>query len=128
MMHPNAVYDLRASSGAGSWLDVNKYADPSGIFKGEVGRLHGVRIIENSHVQTFASTTTVYPTLVFGPEAYGVGKAQNMNVYFTPATPSDSDPLAQRRKVGAKVAFGTTILQQNGMLRIESAATNVASD
>lgn len=123
VIHPYQLYDLRASTAAGSWLDVNKYAQPGGIYKGEIGLLFGVRIIVSSFVQTFSSTVTVYPALVFGKGAYGVGSFQTLKSYVTPAVSSDSDPLAQRRKVGAKVAFGTQILQQNCMYRIETGAT-----
>lgn len=122
-MHPFVLYDLRNSTSAGSWLDIAKYATPDKIFKGEVGMLFGVRVIMNPNIQTFASTTTVYPTLVHGRGAYGCSSFQTLKTYITPAVPSDSDPLAQRRKVGAKVAFAAKRLQEDCMVRLESAAT-----
>jgi N4-gp56 family major capsid protein len=129
VIHPFQLYDLRASTAAGSWVDLNKYSvNVSKVFNGEIGMLHGVRVVVSSHVQSFASTTTVYPALVFGRGAYGVGEAQRLQMFLTPPGPTDSDPLAQRRKVGAKVAFGTTILQQASLMRIETGATAVASD
>lgn len=128
VIHPYQQYDLRASTAAGSWIDLHKYPGDQKLFNGEIGMLHGVRVVKSSHVQTFASTVTVYPCLVFGAASYGVGKAQNIQVYLTPNVASDSDPLAQRRKTGAKVAFGTLILQQAGMMRVESAATAVITD
>lgn len=124
-IHPYALYDLRKESGAGNWLEVNKYVTPDKIFKGEIGMLSNCRVIVCPNIQTFTSTTTVYPNLVFGKGAYGVSSFQNMKTYVTPATPSDSDPLAQRRKVGAKVAFAAKRLQENCMLRIETGATNI---
>ncbi len=123
IMHPNVVYDLRAETGTGSWLDANKYATPEKIFRGEIGMIHGVRVVESPWVQTFASTVTVYPTLVLGQGAYGVGDFQTLKTFLTPATPTDSDPLVQRRTVGAKVAFGSIILQQDAMIRIETSST-----
>lgn len=45
--------------------------------------------------------------------------------YVTSNTPTDSDPLAQRIKIGAKVAFGTLILQPDALIIVES-ASNVA--
>lgn len=123
VIHPYQLYDLRNATAAGSWLDTAKYANPDKIFKGEIGALFGVRVVVSSNVQTFSSSTTVYPALVIGKGAYGVGTFQSMRTTYTPAVPSDSDPLAQRRKVGAKVAFGTAILQQDAMVRIETGAT-----
>ena len=45
--------------------------------------------------------------------------------YVTSNTASDSDPLAQRIKIGAKVAFGTLILQPDSLVIVES-TSNVA--
>jgi N4-gp56 family major capsid protein len=123
VIHPYQLYDLRASTAAGSWLDQSKYTTPDKLFKGEIGALFGVRVVVSSHVQTFSSSTTVYPALVIGKGAYGVAELQNLQVTLTPNVPSDSDPLAQRRKVGGKVAFAAKRLQENAMIRIETGAT-----
>lgn len=121
--HPYAIWDLRNESGSGNWLEVHKYAAPENIFKGEIGMLSGIRVVMAPFIQAFTSTTTVYPTLVVGADAYGVATFQSLKSYVTPAAPSDSDPLAQRRKVGAKVAFSSIILEQDNMVRIETGAT-----
>lgn len=121
--HPFQVYDLRSESGTGNWLEVNKYVTPDKIFKGEIGMLSNIRIVMAPFIQKFSSTVDVYPCLVVGKGAYGVGTFQSLQTYLTPATPSDSDPLAQRRKVGAKVAFGAIILQNDAMIRIETGVT-----
>jgi N4-gp56 family major capsid protein len=128
IMHPSAIYDLRSVTGAGSWQDISKYSQTSRIYSGELGMIFGVRIVQSSHVNTFtnASSVVVYPTLVIGRDAYGVGFVQQPQVFITPAGPSDSDPAAQRRKVAAKAAFGTVILEENAMVRIESGGTSLA--
>lgn len=121
--HPYQIYDLRSESGTGNWLEVNKYATPDKIFKGEIGMLSNIRIVMAPFIQKFTSTVDVYPCLVLGKGAYGVGTFQNLQTYITPAVPSDSDPLAQRRKVGAKVAFAAKRLQESAMIRIETGVT-----
>jgi N4-gp56 family major capsid protein len=121
--HPYAIYDLRTETGTGNWLEVSKYAAPEKIFKGEIGMIAGIRMVMAPFIKPFSSTVTVYPTLVVGADAYGVSNFQALKSYVTPATPSDSDPLAQRRKVGSKVAFATTILEQDNMIRIETGVT-----
>lgn len=125
VVHPNAAYDLRASTAAGSWLDVTKYTGDDRIMSGEIGRVFGVRVVMSSHLTTFtnAGSVTVYPTYVVGRGAYGVGFVQQPQVHITPNVSSDSDPAMQRRKIGAKCAFGTVILNQDALVRIESAAT-----
>lgn len=123
--HPYQIYDLRNESGTGNWLEVNKYVTPDKIFRGEIGMLSNIRIVMAPFIQKFSSSVDVYPCLVVGKGAYGVGTFQNMQTYVTPAVASDSDPLAQRRKVGAKVAFGTIRLQEASMLRIETGVTDI---
>lgn len=121
--HPYQIYDLRSETGAGNWLEVNKYVTPDKIFRGEIGALNGVRVIMNAFIQKFSSTVDVYPCLVTGANAYGVSDFQSLKTYVTPAVASDSDPLQQRRKVGAKVAFAAIRLQEASMLRIETGVT-----
>jgi len=58
-----------------------------------------------------------------GQDAYGVATLQTLQAYNTPRSSSDSDPLAQRVKVGAKVAFDSIILQQNALVRLETASS-----
>ena len=121
--HPNVIYDLRAETASGSWLDSSKYVTPDKIFKGEIGSLNGVRFVESSNVKTFTSTVTVYPTLFLGRGAYGISECQSLTTYITPRASSDSDPLAQRQKIGAKIAFSAKRLQENAMVRVESATS-----
>lgn len=127
IVHPFCIYDLRAATAAGSWLDSNKYATPDKIFRGEIGAMNQVRVIVTPHVSTFASTATVYPTLVFGKEAFGVGYWQTPQVFVTDMVPSDSDPAAQRRKVSAKMAVGVVRLQESAMIRLETGATSIVT-
>jgi len=128
LIHPFQALDLRTNTAVGAWLDANKYATPDKIFQGEVGKLGGIRIIEAPFQQTFASTVTVYPALFIGSDAYGVSNFDALQVLMTPATASDSDPLAQRRKVGAKVMFVPKRLQEDSMLRIETGSAGVTLD
>lgn len=125
VIHPFQLYDLRAATAAGSFIDVNKYVTNDKIFSGEIGALMQVRVLVSSHINTFASTTTVYPALVLGQQAYGLGWRQRPQVFVTDMVPSDSDPTAQRRKVSAKAAFGVVRLQENAMVRIETGATAI---
>ena len=50
IVHPSVAYDLREDS---SWLDVHKYAQPQEIYNGEIGKLHGVRFVENTEAKIF---------------------------------------------------------------------------
>jgi len=50
IVHPSVAYDLREES---SWLDVHKYAQPEEIYNGEIGKLHGVRFVEDTEAKIF---------------------------------------------------------------------------
>jgi N4-gp56 family major capsid protein len=121
--HPFVIGDLQAES-AGAWLEFNKYTTPDKLFKGEIGALYGIRFTVCQNVQTFASTTTVYPTLVMGKGAYGVAEWSSLETIYKPLG-SGADPLNQVASVGAKIDFSAKRLQENAMVRIETAATAV---
>lgn len=129
-MHTNVIYDLRTETTTGAFLDVAKYKLPEMIFAGEIGQFQGVRIIQNPFIQTVVDgvggTVTIYPTFVMGDGAYGVPTLQSLTTYMTPMTASDSDPLAQRVKAGAKILFTSKILQQKALVRIETASSLAA--
>ena len=118
--HPNPLFDLRTETGTGNWLEVNKYVTPEKIFRGEVGMLSGIRFVESAHVKTFASTVTVYPTLVMGEGAYGVTEIGGTKTYTSLPKSSENDPLAQRGYTGAKLDFAAKRLQEDAMIRFES--------
>lgn len=122
--HPLVYGDLKAEAN-GAWIEFSKYTTPDKLFKGEVGAIYGVRVVQSSNVQSFASTVTVYPTLVVGKGAYGVADFMGAEVLYSGREASKSDPLAQRATVGAKVFFAAKRLQEDAMVRIESAATAV---
>lgn len=119
-MHTNVVYDLRVETNTGSFIDVNKYKRPEEILKWEIWAIGWVRIISSPFIKRVKSSVTVYPNYFLWVGAYWVGVLQAPQTYITPNTPTDSNPLAQRVKVGAKVAFGTTILQPDALLIVES--------
>lgn len=119
--HPFVLGDLKIQS-SGAYIEFNKYATPDKLFKGEIGALYGVRLVSSSNVQTFASTTTVYPTLVMGQGAYGVTEWSSLETIYKPLG-SGADPLNQVASVGAKVDFAAKRLQENAMVRLETAAT-----
>ena len=45
VLHPSVAYDIRNDK---NWEEWHKYAAPEEQFNGEIGRLHGVRFVENN--------------------------------------------------------------------------------
>lgn len=62
--------------------------------------------------------------VIMGLEALSCVELNKIKAYLTPATPSDSDPLVQRRKVGWKADFKAVICNDDYLCRIEHATTN----
>lgn len=66
-----------------------------------------------------AATVTVFPTFVFGKDAYAQVMLDDMKFYFLDK-PEKVDPLNQLYMVGWKCMWNTLILNNNFMGRIES--------
>lgn len=66
-----------------------------------------------------ATGVTVFPTFVFGKDAYGQVMLDDMQFYFLDSA-EKIDPLNQLRMVGWKCMWNTIILNNNFMGRIES--------
>lgn len=125
IMHPDISFDMREQVGWNAWVEVKKYTDlVKDIVAGEIGTLMGVRVIESSFVKTFTSTVTVFPTYVFGEGAYGTSQLQAYETTFISRNAKDSyNPLGLYSIVGWKCAVASIILQQDALVRIESAST-----
>jgi N4-gp56 family major capsid protein len=80
ILHPLVAHYLKTESGAGGRLAIKQYttAGQTDIYKGEIGMIHGVRIIETSNMKSYASTITVYPSVFLGGMAYGLTSLQGL--------------------------------------------------
>ncbi len=135
IIHPSVAYDLREDS---SWLDVHKYAQPGEIYNGEIGKLHGVRFIEDTEQKVWRGTsddcaadTSVYATTFFGKDAYGIiePSAESLEVIVKQrGSAGTSDPLDQRSTVGWKASHAAKILYQERLVRVESGSFYSATD
>lgn len=131
--HPHVIHDLRIETGTGGWLDANKYVTPEKIFKGEIGALAGVRVVMSPNIQFYANASNgsgstgnydVYPTFIFGKDAFGVVRESDPQSVFKPlGSGGTEDPLNQRATAGVKFRVGATILRENALVRFESYST-----
>lgn len=128
VMHPHVFHDLQQESGTGTYIDLHKYDTPEALFAGEAGALFGARILVSSNVQFYvdgwATTTDVYPTYVFGKDAYGVVMSGGLQSFVEGlGSAGTSDPLHQISTVGTKIRGKAVILKQSALYRIESASS-----
>lgn len=125
-IHPAVGYDLRtdATANASAWMGLNQYQGKEEIQRGEIGKMHGFRIIEVYNAPTFSSTTTVYGSLALGDiKGWGAGELQTLRAYHIAPGGDHTDPLGQLEYVGWKVNFGCAPLNNGYYYRVESAAT-----
>ncbi len=52
IIHPYVAYDLMQEAGD-VWMDVHKYTTPENIFRGEIGKLGGVRFVETTEAYIY---------------------------------------------------------------------------
>lgn len=123
---PYCAYDLMQDT---LWQDVSKYSNKENIEKGEIGKIHGVKFIDNTNAFTATNTNsvTVRGTLIIGQDAYGVvdveGSRKPKLLVKYAKDSGGSDPLEQRNTIGWKVLYTAKRLQELAMVRIESGFT-----
>lgn len=125
IVHPNVTFTLQKVAG---FVPVENYANKGSVLEGEVGKFESVRFIESTNAKVFTAggygSIDVYSTLIFGMEAYGTtrlsGKAMQ-NIVKPLGSAGSSDPLNQRATSGWKASFVAKILNDDFMVRVESA-------
>ena len=123
IVHPYVAYDLRQTEG---WIDVHKYASPEEIFRGEIGKLAGVRFIETSEAKIWKDGScpaglAVFSTLVLGRNAYATTEVEGGGLqHIVKQMGAGDDPLNQRATVGWKAIKTAERLCEQYMVRIES--------
>lgn len=127
IINPDVAYELMSDA---QWIDVSKYDNAEQIYKGEIGRLYGVRFVETTEAKVFkktdanANTTIdVNSTLILGQNAYGVTSVDGGGLeHITKQLGSSgtADPLNQRATVGWKLTKTAELLVDPYMVRIET--------
>lgn len=131
IIHPYAKYDLISSS---AWIDVHKYADPTAIYDGEIGKLGNIRFVESTEAKiwkddtcpaiSYAKTTDV--AVVPGKTYY----TKSGDVYTKVTTPVTADIGDYYEKTPYAVfstlvlgahAYGVTELEGGGLEHIVKA-------
>lgn len=121
IMHPNVATDLMLNTTAGGYIPVGVYTQPADLKEGKLGEFRGARVLQSANVATFASTVTVFPTTLFGDEPYGWGYFQQPTPILV-TQPDSSNQLNLHQTIGAKATIGITRLQEEKIVRIESAS------
>ena len=132
LVHPNTAYDLMTDVSAGGWLDITKYTSKPELFKGEVGKIGGARVLESSNVDRTTSgisagATAAYYNTLIGHQAYAsVGLQQgNLKLLIKPTgSAGAADPIDQIGSAGWKVYFVAKVLDSARVRIIISGSAN----
>jgi N4-gp56 family major capsid protein len=125
LVHPNVSYTLKGLTG---FVKVENYANKSSLMEGEIGSYGEVRFIESTNAKVFtgegASSIDVYATLIFGSDAYGISRISGeamKNIVKPLGSAGTADPLDQRATSGWKATFVAKILNNDFLVRLETA-------
>jgi N4-gp56 family major capsid protein len=115
---PEVISDLMKTTG---WQNAASYSAVEQLFKGEVGKLWGNRIMSTTSpfksgvVDTYLSSGNVHSTFVFGANAFGVTDIASQSPYAPKVMIADgadkSDPLNQLTKISYKSYYAAAVLQ-----------------
>ena len=91
----DSAYDLQNDS---TWINADTYNGATKLYKGEVGKIAGVRLVESANPKTESSTVTVHSNFIHGADAFGVInlEADKPKLYIIPHTKIDSGNPAGR--------------------------------
>ena len=127
VMAPEVARDLMNDD---DWLEASKYGSPDQLFRGEVGRYMGVRVVATTNPyrqntqHTYNAAGTRYSTFVVGDQSYGGVNLATMSAYSPKMVISQGadkyDPLAQYTTVGFKFYYGGAIINANHAVNIYS--------
>jgi len=138
IVHPDVAMDVRGLTG---FISIEDYGQLRQIHESEIGAIPAIRVrfLINSNAKKWAgagsgsttmvntsSVADVYATVVFGMNAFGIiplrGAALTSHLKAR-GSGGTADPLDQVGTIGWKAKTTTKILNDNFMVRIESAAT-----
>jgi len=138
--HTDLEADIRDMTG---FVPTEKYGSMKAL-PYEIGKVEDVRYVLSPVLDSFAdaggttstmvSTTgtnaDVYPVVYIAKDSYGLiplkGKGAVTPKVLNPDTPRGGDPLGQRGSVGWKTYFVAKVLNEAWMVRLETAATELA--
>lgn len=132
IVHPYVACDLKKSK---EWQDLQRYVHPEKIYKGEIGSVGNIRVIENTRAKIWNDTTgttphrgaqigtsgtyySCYATMVLGADGAGLE-------HIVKPLGAGDDPLNQRGTIGWKAMRLAKRLIEQYMLRIETTSATM---
>jgi N4-gp56 family major capsid protein len=127
IVHTNVAVEFKNASSFPAFVPVEKYPSQRSALPGEIGTFGEVRWIETTEGKVFTGEgagVDVYGTLIFGANAYGTTRISGeavKNIIKPLGSAGTADPLNQRCTSGWKATFVAKILNNDFIVRIETA-------
>lgn len=121
---PNSSYDLQQDS---TFINIDSYQNGSMIYRGELGKISGVRLLESADPKTEAGgATTVYSNFIHGDQAFGSisldGDAAQL--FIIPHTKIDSgNPAGRFSMVSWATTYVAKTLNANWLVNVKTGVT-----
>lgn len=120
---PDSSYDLQQDS---TFINVDSYQNGSMIYRGELGKISGVRLLESANPKTEASTTTVYSNFIHGDQAFGSISLEGdaAQLFIIPHTKIDSgNPAGRFSMVSWATTYVAKTLNSNWLINLKVGVT-----
>lgn len=137
MVHPDTQFDLKRDP---EYKEIHKYTDTTPFFKGEIGKIEGMRFIKSTEavrvtqnddpekVNTYGPVgLKLYHHLAFGAKAFGMLKLGDTDVEYIMkgfGSAGTADPLNQVATAGWKFFTGAGSADELAMCDLITAASN----
>lgn len=125
---PYASYDLMGDS---TWVNAHTYKDGSELYRGELGKLHGVRFLETTNWKETAnggaSNADIIHSFIHGKHAFGVTdlEGDEKKIYVkTPGPNSTDNPIDRFYTVGWAMSMTAVALVSDWIIEVKSGATD----
>ena len=135
IINPVVSEDLRSDA---TWQNWHQYTTPEFLYRGEIGRVEGVRFVETSFApvstgsgngNAISSATGIsalaYGTVIFGRGFYGATELDGGIKTFLVQGASKSDPLNQTTTYGWKAHFTAKVLNVSAGLTLWTGSGDV---
>lgn len=122
-LSPDTSFDLQQDT---TWINADTYNGANKLYRGELGKIAGVRLLESANPKTESSTTTVYSNFFHGDQAFGVMDldGDKPQLYIIPHTKIDSgNPAGRFSTVSWACSYVVKTLNSSWLINLKSGAT-----
>ncbi len=118
VIHPNVAFDFQSDTQVGGYLDLNRRIPSENVWKNELGRIAGHRLLQSSQVGTATVNGVLcYKNITAGPDSLLNIDVDGLpfNLFVNPANNINiSNPLGQIGSVGWKATYVAKFIGTDG--------------